>query len=194
MATMASETTHPRPKLPPSRDELAKLFGLEDLRIGKHFLRDADRSRVGSIWIESFWYAEILPSFHDGSALCVARAKGEVFRNNTTRDWHMAAFATTSHSAFSDIVDDPVASSLGGLNLFHADGNFTLDGIGYKVSFETLNLRGCLDFSNPTQPSLVSLESTLNLVAAEVAQRSGVQELIATIRTWDEYAGNRLRR
>ena len=188
---MAGETAPPRGNSLPSKDELAKLFGLEDLRIGRHFLRDADGARVGSVWVESFWFAEIFPSFHESSVLCAIRARGETFRDNSTCDWQRAAYASASHSAVSDIVDDAVAVTLNNFNLFVTGGDLTLDGIGYRLSFETLALRGCFDFGNPTQPRLLRLESALNLIAAEVARRSGTKELIAAIRTWDEYAAHR---
>jgi hypothetical protein len=188
---MSGEEAHPHAKLPSSKDELAKLFGLENLRVGRHFLRDADRARIGSVWVESFWFAEILPAFHEPTVLCVVRARGETFRNNTTPNWQRAAYASTSHSAVSDIVDDPVATTLSNFDLFFPGGNLSLDGIGYKLSFQTLALLGFFYFGNPTAPRLVRLESALNLVAAEVARRSSVKELIAAVRTWDEYAAHR---
>jgi hypothetical protein len=137
-------------------DLLARLFGLEELRIGRHYLRDTDRARIGSVWVQSLWFADVVPSFHARSVLCVIAVKGEAFRNKTTPDWHKAVFATPFHSAVVGIDTDPVANALNGFDLFRPSGVMSLDGIGYKVAFETMELRGSLSFGNPSQPKLVA--------------------------------------
>src|SRR5262245_888887 len=100
---MTHEPKHPHNDAPPSAGDLARLFGLEELRIGRHYLRDTDRARIGSLWVQSLWYAEVVPSFHSRSILCVICAKGEAFRNKMTPDWHKAAFATPFKSAVVEI-------------------------------------------------------------------------------------------
>jgi len=184
---MTTEPKHPHDNAPPSGDDLVRLFGLEELRIGRHYLRDTDRARMGSVWVESLWYADIVPSFHERSVLCVIAAKGEAFRNKTTPNWHKAVFATPFQSAVVEIEADPVAHALNGFDLFRPSGVMSLDGIGYKVAFETLELRGSLTLGNPSQPKLVALESALHSVASEVARRSDVKELGEAVIVWNEY-------
>jgi hypothetical protein len=167
------------------------LFALEELQIGRHYLRNADRARIGSVWVQSLWYADVVPSFHARSVLCVICAKGEAFRNKTTPDWHKAAFATPFQSAVLEIDTDPVADAFNGFDLFRPSGTMSLDGIGYKVVFETLELRGSLGFGNPSQAHLVALESALHSLASQVARRSKVKELGEAVEVWNEYIGGR---
>ena len=187
---MTIDAKHPRDETPPSGNVLAQLFDLEELRIGRHYLRDKDRARVGSVWIQSLWYAEVIPSFHGRSILCVINAKGEEFRKKSTPNWHKAAFATPSHWAVIDVVADPVADALTGFDLFQSSGG-SLDGIGYKVVIETVGLHGSLSFGNPSLPHLLALESALMSLATDVARRSGVKELIDAVDVWAEYTADR---
>jgi hypothetical protein len=184
---MTPEPKHQRDDSPPSGDNLSRLFGLEELRVGRHYLRDADRARTGSIWVQSLWYADVAPSFHDRLILCVICAKGEAFRNKTTPDWHKGVFATPFQSAIVDIEKDHVVDALNGFDLFRPSGEMSLDGIGYNVLFETLDMRGSLSFSNPMQPHLVTLESALNSLASELASRSGVKEFGEAVGVWNDY-------
>lgn len=184
---MTTEPKHPHDDAPPSGGDLAPLFGLEELRIGRHYLRDTDRARIGSVWIQSLWYADVIPSFHTRSVVCVIAAKGEEFRKKTTPDWHKAAFATPFHSTVVEMDTDPVANALNGVDLFRPSGVMSLDGIGYKVVFETMELRGSLSLGNPSQPHLVALESALHSLASQVARQSNVKELGEAVEVWNEY-------
>jgi hypothetical protein len=188
---MTAETKHPCDVPLPSGDKLAQLFGLEELRVGRHYLRDTDRARTGSIWVQSLWYADVAPSFHERWILCVICAKGETFHNKTTPDWHKAALATPFQSAVVEIETDHVADSLNGFDLFPSSGDMSLDGIGYKFVFETLELHGTLSFGNPSQPHLVALESALNSLSSQVACRSGIKELGEVMGIWNEYIASR---
>jgi hypothetical protein len=191
---MTAEPKHPHDDAPLTGAQVARLFGLEELRAGRHYLRDADRARVGSVWVQSLWHAEVVPSFHARSVLCVICAKGETFRNSATPDWHRAAFATPFQSAVVEVDRDPVADALSGFDLFRPGGAVSLDGIGYKVVFETLEMRGSLSFGNPSQPDLVALESALYSLASLVARRSNVIELAQAVDMWNEYIGSRVGR
>ncbi len=188
---MTHEPRHPHDDSPPSGGDLARLFGLEELRIGRHYIRNTDRSRIGSLWVESLWQAEVVPSFHARLVLCVICAQGEVFHNKTTPGWHKAAFATPFHSAVIEIEGDPVADALNGFDLFRPGGGLWLDGIGYNVAFETIKLRGSLTFGNPSQPHLVALESALNSLASRLAARADLKELGEAVDVWNEYIAGR---
>lgn len=181
------ERSDPHDHSPPSVSDIASLFGLEDLRIGRHYLRDADQARIGSLWVESLWQVDVVPSFHTRSVLCVICAKGEALRKTTTPNWHKAVFATPSHSAIVEIDADPVAKALNGFDLFRPSDGDSLDGIAYKILFETVQLRGSLSFSNPSQPHLVALESALNSLACQIARRSNVKELGDAVEVWNKY-------
>jgi hypothetical protein len=188
---MTHEPKHPHADCPPSGADLARLFGLDELRIGRHYLRDSDRARIGSIWVQSLWYADVAPSFHARSVLCVIAAKGEAFRDKTTPDWHKAVFATPFQSAVVEIDTDPVANALNRFDLFRPSDVMWLDGIGYRVVFETLELRGSVGFGNPSRPHLVALESALHSLASQVAGRSNVKELGEAVKVWNEYIVDR---
>jgi hypothetical protein len=114
-------------------------------------------------------------------------AKGEDFHKNTTPDWHRAAFATPFESAVMEVDLDPVPDALNGFDLFRPSGVMSLDGIGYKVVCETLELRGSLRFSNPSQPHLIALESALHSLAAQVAHHSNMKGLGEAVEVWNNY-------
>jgi hypothetical protein len=62
---------------------IAKLFGLEDLRPGRHILRNEKRWRVGELMVSHAWQAMVHPSFHDRGVLAVVSANDTEFRGET---------------------------------------------------------------------------------------------------------------
>jgi|AGTN01.3.fsa_nt_gi hypothetical protein len=70
-------TRHQRPPHVVSRDDLAREFGLEELRVGRHTLRKYPKhgEPIGSLWVRYFWILEVKPSFDPPSILCAVEAQ-----------------------------------------------------------------------------------------------------------------------
>jgi hypothetical protein len=57
--------------------------GIENVRPGRHILRDKKRWRIGALKVSHAWHASILPSFHDRAVVAVARAHDTEYRGTT---------------------------------------------------------------------------------------------------------------
>lgn len=62
---------------------IAMLMGIDELRPGRHTLRNERRWRVGKLQVSHAWHALIFPSFHDQAVVAVARAHDTEFRGET---------------------------------------------------------------------------------------------------------------
>ncbi len=186
--------SHPREHVHVSAEDVARLAGLCDLRVGKHFLRNEQKAPVGCVWVRSFWRAEVLPSFHPSAVLAVVSARGEPFNDCISPDWVKAVFATQQEAAVILIEADPLPASLGCLNLLAEGEHDSLDGIGYTFTFETPQFRGALQFGNPVEPGLRSLESGLLTLARKIAAQSGSPVLQQVVDVWKEFVEDKRRR
>ena len=74
-----------------------------------------------------------------------------------------------------------------GAGQFHPRAGLSIDGVWYKVAFETTQLRGTLAFGNPSQPSIVALQSALHALASQVACSANLPELQHAVAVWKEY-------
>jgi hypothetical protein len=193
---VSSDERQPHERPIPTGEVLASLFGagLEDFRVGGHTLRDADRFRVGYISVTALWSLEILPSFDERAIVAVVHLSGEEFRGHRTTDGIKAVFATPDGAASLDLERDTVGMALNGIDLFQSSRNAFLDGVGYKLTFSTYDLRGILIFSNPVRPRLVEVERAALLVAAHVASASGKRALASAIGIWQRYCDGRTTR
>jgi hypothetical protein len=166
-----------------SSANLAKVLGIEDLRIGRHYIRNAERERIGSLWIDSFWHAQVEISSDNVLVLCAVYGQNEE-SGRTTCDVRKVALATSESSFAMELERDGVTEALNGFDLFRQGGNEFLDGVSYKISFGTIALNGTLEFGNPTRTHLIILQKALLSVAEIVAGRSNIQELCKGVNEW----------
>jgi hypothetical protein len=170
-----------------SLHRLAPMFGLEEIRIGIHPLRDAERARIGVVSVEQWWFVEIDPSFYPQILLACADIRGVEFRGKTSLSAIKAVLATSAEAAVLEIESDPIAGVMNSMALFACSGVDSLDGIGYRLAFETSNLGGQLYFDNPSLKHLVQLEAALLGLGNRVATSSGNKDLLAAARIWASY-------
>jgi hypothetical protein len=188
---METPWKHPHENPLPGPETIAGLMGLEEFRVGTHYLREESRRRIGCICIESLWKVEVIPSFHERSVLAVATATGLEFRGSKPPSWIKAVFAASDDAASVSLESDPVIPALSGFDLFLSPGGLCTDGIGYRFEFETVPLRGSLKFGNPRHPGLIRLESTWLALAGEVVSKAGNSRLAEIVANWKEYVGDR---
>ncbi len=173
----------------PSREALAKIFGLEELRIGHHYLRSYPKhgERLGSLWVKYYWLLEVRPSFNDPFVVCAVSTDGELFDYNITPSWTKVTFATSKISEVLEVSGDPLPDVLNSCKLLPAGKNLTLDGVGYQLEFANSQLQGRLKFANPKEESLINIVSTVLRTAQEVAINSGNQDLCQIWESWHRY-------
>ncbi len=139
----------------PTAEEMARRMGLRDLRIGRHHLRGDCGDAKGSCTVCSFWFAEVVPSFHPLIALAVATAVGEQGKDCRAPDFVKAVLATAECSHVVTLEADPMPQALKGLDLFGCDQPPPRhNGIAYAIAFQTIHLHGTLQFGNPTHRGL----------------------------------------
>jgi hypothetical protein len=158
---------------------VAGLLELETLRVGTHYLRDAEGYRVGSFWVSRWWAIEVRPAFKKAWMLAGAVAIGQEFRRTKTTGWMKVALATPDGSATMSIDEDPVMRAIGALDLADVTSHPALDGVGYRLVVHSDALRATIEFANPTQASLVALERATRELARTVALNSGQDALMS---------------
>jgi hypothetical protein len=163
----------------PSWDEIANLLELENLRVGVHYIRDEDRYRVAEFWVPRLWSVEVRPFGQPVWRLAGVRAMGREFRGTKTNDWTKAVLATNEDSAVLALDKDPVADAIGALALMDPWDFSSLDGIWYRLSLQTMALNATLEFSNPLQGSLLTLEREILDLSRSIARGSGKEALIS---------------
>jgi hypothetical protein len=169
----------------PSAEELARKMGLGDLRIGKHYLREGPGEPKGTISICTFWFAEIMPTFHPRIALAAATASGTPSKDCCTPDWVKAVMATPEAAGVITLESDPMHQALIGVDLFCGDQSPpALNGIAYSITFQTMHLHGTLQFGNPTHRCLCALERAMFDVARQVATRCSDTALQGAMEGW----------
>ena len=112
-----------------SHEELAGGFGLEEIRVGRHYLRKYPKhgERIGSLWIKYFWILEIKPNFDRPSILCAIEAQGEEFEKKQTPGWIKAAYANSAKTTVVELQADPVSNVLHEFDLLPGSGGLCLD-------------------------------------------------------------------
>jgi hypothetical protein len=171
----------------PADADVAKSFGLDDLRVGRHYLRDKQQARIGAIWIDTFWMLHILPSFDHHGLLGVAVAHGEDFRGNKSSGWTKGFLASDESTAVQELETDPLPDLLARLPLLQKSTSMFLDGVGYQLRIESIQIKGTLNFGNPTLPELVAVEKSCWELAAMLARQSRNKSLAAFTQTWRRY-------
>jgi hypothetical protein len=182
---------HTYPKIPnvnvPSDASLAATLGLGDLRVGRHYLRDESRSRVGCIWLDTLWLLHVRPSFDHHGLVGVVTSHGEDFRGGTSPGWTKAILASNDSFIVQEVESDPLPPLLAQLPLLRTSNSAFLDGVGYELRIQTTQLTGKLSFRNPTLPELVAVERQCWELADTVARASGDKSLAAFTATWRRY-------
>ena len=174
--------------------EILAALNLDDLRAGRHIVRDSRRWKTGELCVDGVWVAKVEPSFHPHCALGVSREKERV----------RAAFSCgpasegSNQGIFTTMVersiewDDPVATILRKADLFELSGGISLDGIGYEIQVRTLASETTISFFNPTTNLLVSLGRALIELATEISrshENENQQEYVENV--WMGYSSGR---
>lgn len=182
---------HTYPKIPnvnvPSDASIAAALGLEDLRVGRHYLRDESRARVGCIWLDTLWMLHVRPSFDHHGLVGVVTSHGEEFRGVTSQGWTKAILASNDSFTVQEINSDPLPPLLAQLPLLRQSKSGFLDGVGYELRVHTIQMTAKLSFGNPSLPELVAVEKSCWDLGDAIARRSGDNSLAEFTATWRRY-------
>jgi hypothetical protein len=172
-------------------EEVARLTGLRDLRIGKHFLRDGKGEPNACVWVRSYWLVEVLPTFQPPAVVAVVAAKGEPFNDCKSPDWVKGVFASQREAAVVLLDADPLPPALNCLTLLTDDETPCHEGVGYAFHFETPQVRGLLQFGNPAQDGLKAVEAGILALAHKIATQAGSPILNQVLDAWREFVAGK---
>ena len=171
----------------PDEVQIAAALGIEELHVGRHYLRDEQRFRVGRIWLDTLWLLRVEPSFDSHGLIGVITSHGEEFRGSQSTGWMKAVLSSNDAFVVQDIEADPLPDLVAGLPLLRKSHSMFLDGIGYQLRVETMALEGFLKFFNPKESELVAVELSCWQLADTVARESRNETLIAFTKAWRRY-------
>jgi hypothetical protein len=171
-------------------NQIASALGLDDLRSGRHTVRDQRGWKTREVLVLGIWVVHILPSFHPPATVAVVMEEHRTLGAfavvvGVSKTWDTVSVADTQLAP--DWVD-PVADVLSKINLFDLEGGLSLDGISYELQIDTLASKAQIHFSNPITQSLVGLEQAIFRVASEVVTLAGGPLEKKYLVTWQEYS------
>lgn len=166
---------------------IATSLGITDLQVGRHYLRDEDRARVGAIWLDTVWMLRVQPTFGQRVLLGVATAHGEEFRGQSSSGWIKGFLASNYSFAIHDLESDPLPNVIARLPLLSKDGfGFrSRDGVCYQLRTKSMEIESTIEFANPEIPELVSVVRTCWELAETIARNSRDESLAAFTKTWE---------
>jgi hypothetical protein len=188
---------------------LAGIFGLADLRIGRHSPDVQNLAGERDFWVQSIWRARVLPAFDADAfiavvtcakpwqpaanprpglwARCQRLLHGRSGLPPPVVTWRKAVLSLQGEPTVTELPHDPVAAALRTLDLFETYEYASLDGICYWFDVETWNVRTCLSFGNPEVPSLQRLAKALLAVGRAVAGSSQSRSAAEYLKVWERY-------
>lgn len=186
-----------RLETPSDGSQILETLDLEGFRCGRQFTRDQRNWKTGEFWVRKLWYARIMPSFGPHAELICASAKDVKHERESQPDWHRATLTWTPEghqpsSVTCDIETDPVAEAVQNLTLLPTDGAVSLDGIGYFLALDTIEVTSKVTFSNPRSKSWRLVEAALIdtvAVILDTQPRSHGKKLLETFRRYTQRDG-----
>lgn len=172
------------------QETILKQFGLEELRTGKHIIRNGRRWREDELLVSGIWQAIILPSFHQEAIITTIHFQEHEYRGKYHPKQILSLISLRSDLTLIKpivIENDPVVPNLRNVNLFPSRNFLCLDGISYSIEIHLNEIEGSLLLHNPTDPSFVKIVSSLFSLAKEVQKRSKRKEIEQYLEEWQKY-------
>ncbi len=164
-------------------DSIKRASDLEQLRTGRHIVRDNRGWKTGAIAVRELWIVEIKPTFRDHS--CLAMVHTDHGRN--------AYFCVSQQSTvlllgpFGVDWPDPVEEVLQRFNLWSARNEISIDGIAYSFFVDTGDVQLAASFINPRTTALVSLEKAFLHVATTLSANDSTNVVKEYLQDWVPY-------
>ena len=174
----------------PKRFEIlsAQAFGISELRVGRHRVRDDDGQTCGAVHLNSIWTLRIKPSFAIHGFLTVATAEGLEYSGSKTPGWRRALLRSDDGKELvSSNVAKTVEPILANIPLLVKSNEMTLDGIGYELIWQSDELIGSMQFNNPRSDVLRLLEITCLNLATSLTKQSDGHKMFNFVNEWKRY-------
>lgn len=174
--------TDPNYELPDDASVAAAL-GLGGLRVGRH----RAPGRVGGMWLDTFWLLHIRPSFDPPGLIGVATSHGDKPRDAASTGWIKAILAANNSMAVHHLESDPLPHLVEHVPMLRASQSGFLDGVGYGLRLQTMEMSTSIQFWNPTYPELVAIERSCWELAETISRQSRDDALTAFVEAWRQY-------
>jgi hypothetical protein len=163
-----------------NQKDMAKFFGLNELRAGVHIIRDERRWRTDELEVSRCWQASILPSFYQAATLTTVHFLEHEFRGNVHPKEILACMVIDDSSIPIGPVrvdNDPVEPLLRSINLSPEEDYVAIDGISYSISIQLLQTQSSLTIHCPIEESHVAIEKGLFELATTIQSLTKSKEL-----------------
>ncbi len=147
------------------RDAIRRAAGLEDLRAGRHTLRDANDRRAGEVIVRKLWAVRVQPPAAAPAYLVAFVTDQELTVIFAVPQDLEGISVVTSRLRFDIQQSDPVVTVLSSLDLWSGDNSITLAGCSYNLFVSTAQMDAVLRFGNPRTPNRLALQMALLEVA-----------------------------
>jgi hypothetical protein len=167
-------------------ESLKQTAGLEELRVGRHVMRNANRERTGQFFVRKLWIAEIRPP--TAHAVCLASI---VFDQQTML---ILAMPETTEGPVNVVPSmlkldpewsDPVSQALTTLDLWSGGNGISFGGYSYALSVYTGHVRAGLRLGNLQDPSRMAIQDALLDVARLFATSEPGHSVTAFLDRWE---------
>ena len=167
-------------------ESLQRTLGLEQLRAGRHVLRNAQRLRIGEVVVRKLWVAEVQPPVTP--AFCLAAV---VTKERTSiilallENPEGQASVVPEHLERKPEWPDPVAEALAAVDLWSGGSAIPMGGCSYALFVDTPQMHTAMRFGNPRQSSRLALQLALLTVGKLFVKADPCSSAAAVIGRWE---------
>ena len=168
-------------------ESVQRVLGVEELRVGRHVLRDAQRLRSGQMFVRKLWIAKVQPPAYPAACLGTIVADQQTTVILAAPDVSVGGevLVTSSLLRFGPEWPDPVADVLMSFDLWSGSNEISLSGCSYVLFVDTAQIQTAVRFSNPRHPGRLALQTALMKVARFFLTADSSQAATAFLDRWD---------
>lgn len=171
---------------PPLLDALRRAAGLEELRAGRHILRNPQRDKTGECTVRKLWIVEVQPPITPAG--CLARIEF---------DQHVSVFFIVPNNSGNRLdslsslsrqdieCPDPVGQALSTMDVWTHGNEIPFGGCSYGLCAATAQGSTAMRFGNPSQPSFMAVEDALLAVARPFITADTAQSITDFLARWE---------
>lgn len=175
-------------------DQIAKVFNMDSLRVGRHDLRDQNGWRKESFWVTSIWNVRISPSFDPAGEIVIINFDKLtkalfIIADLVFSDKHLPELENPYISMPIELSNwnDPVKSVLESMSIFpDKTTGGQIDGTSYFLRIRMVNFDADITFGIPINQGQAKLESALLDVGKEIDRRSKDKKFTTFLKAWEK--------
>ena len=152
------------------RDEIARSLGLDGLRTGRHIVRNGSGMKTGERWILRLWYCLIQIGCDAKAIIAVVEPRDS---NQCLAGFFRVCQKNLTDSVFAEIPTQEAMPDFDSITLGTSSGTLRLDGVAYSIGIESVALRAFIEFANPVDERLMTLEKDILSTVQALANATG---------------------